>query len=131
MNEINYYIVAAKCGHVGKGKYIEKNLTIRAESGKEAALKARNYPRVKHHWKDAIVDVTEVNYEEYSRIRVENYSDPYFSVRNIQEQRLYCTNIENNVSEIDYKERLKEDRFKRINYLMRKRKTDERLSMMC
>lgn len=130
VNENKYFIVTAKCGHVGRNKYIEKNLTIRASSGKEAAKKARNHPRVKHHWKDAIVDVVEVTEEEYSRIRIENYSDPYFSVKNIQEQRFYCKNIEKNIYEIEVKERHKETRIRRINYLQKKRRIEERVSMM-
>lgn len=130
MKDKRYFIVTAKCGHVGRNKYIEKNLTIMANSGKEAAIKARNYPRVKHHWKDAIVDVIEVEESEYWRLRIENYSDPYFSVQNIQEQRIYCVSINKQIVEVDKDEHSKEERAQRINYLMKKRKVEERLSMM-
>ena len=129
MEDKKYFIVTAKCGHVGKNRYIEKELTIVATSKKEAANKARHYPRVKHHWKDAIVDVVEVDINEYQRVRTENYKDPYFSVRSIQEQRMYCENIHEYVQEIEKEDRHKEDRVRRINYLMKKRKIEERLSM--
>jgi hypothetical protein len=130
MDKSKYFIVIAKCGHVGRNRYIEKELTIRATSGKEAAKIARNYPRVKHHWKDAIVEVIEVDVEEFKRIRVKNYSDPYFSVKNIQEQRMYCINIDEHIRERQSEESYKQDRVKRINYMMKKRKIEERLSMM-
>ncbi len=130
MNEIKHFIVIAKCGHVGRNKYIEKELTFEAFSKKEAARKARNYPRVKHHWKDAIVDVIEVEEEEYWRIRTKNYSDPYFRVHNIQEQRIYCENIHDSVKVFLKEEHSKADRISRINYLMKKRKIDERISMI-
>lgn len=130
MREQKYFIVTAKCGHVGRNKYIVKQLTIRASSGKEAARKGREYPRVKHHMKDAILDIKEVSKEEYYEMRVKNYCDPYFSVRNMQEQRLYCINIEDSIIEIESNEIDKRDRCLRINYLMKKRKIEERISMM-
>jgi len=125
-----FYIVSAKCGHVGRGKFVEKNLTIIASSRKEAAIKGRNCPRVKHHWKDAIIDVVEVTVEEYWKFRVANYSDPYFSVKNIQEQRQYCSDMYDEVKEIEQIEYSKEKRRKRIIYVMKKRRTEERLSII-
>jgi transcription initiation factor TFIIIB Brf1 subunit/transcription initiation factor TFIIB len=130
MNEERYFVAIVKCGHVGKNKYIEKELTFRAVSRKEAAAKARNYPRVKHHWKDAIIDVIEVDKDEYKRIRAKNYNDPYFSAKSIQEQRMYCKNIYGSIKEVIKEEKHKEDRNIRISYLMKKRKIAERLSMI-
>lgn len=129
MEEDKYFIVTAKCGHVGKNKYIEKNLTIIAISKKEAAEKGRAYPRVKHNWKDAIIDVVEVDEDEYWKFRVENYNDPYFSVRNIQEQRYYCDQIHKEVIEVERKEHSKIERRRRINYLMKKRAIEEKFSV--
>jgi len=129
MTKKRFYIVSAKCGHVGRGKFVEKNLTIIASSRKEAAEKGRNYPRVKHHWKDAIIDVVEVSVEEYWRIRVMNYSDPYFSVRCIQEQKQYCSEMYDDIREVQKKEYSKENRNKRIIYMMKKRKIAERFSL--
>lgn len=58
-----------------------------AENGKDAAAKVRNYPRVKHHHKDAIRDVLEITKEDYFNLRTQTNKDPYFKCKNIQEQR--------------------------------------------
>ena len=42
-----FYIVTAKCGHVGKSKYILINFPVIAEDGREAAKIARQIPRDK------------------------------------------------------------------------------------
>ena len=49
------YEVCAKCGHVGRYNYVDKIFAVKASSGKEAAAKVRNFPRVKHDHKDAIL----------------------------------------------------------------------------
>lgn len=85
----NYYIVEAKCGHVGKDKYILIKFPIKASSKKEAATKARLLPRVKHHHKDAIRDVREVDYDAFASQIEENKYNTYLNVSNIQEQREY------------------------------------------
>lgn len=83
---MKYYIVKTKCGHVGKNKYIVIDFPVVAENGKEAAKKARNYPRVKHHQKDAIINVLEVSYEDYLNCIENNNSDEYLKCSNRQEQ---------------------------------------------
>ena len=55
-----YYMVIAKCGHVGRKNYIPVKFAVVAESGKEAAKKVRQFPRVKHDHKDAISIVKDV-----------------------------------------------------------------------
>lgn len=85
---MNYYKVVAKCGHVGRGHYILKDFFIKAEDGKEAAYIVRFRPRVKHHWKDAIVAVTLISKEEFIRGREIQKKDLYFNVTNSTEQRL-------------------------------------------
>lgn len=83
------YNVEAKCGHAGRKFYTVKNFPVKATNGKEAAKLVRDFPRVKHHHKDAILSVTEISYEEYEKILVANHNDPYFKCSNIQEQRAY------------------------------------------
>ena len=61
----NYFEVIAKCGHVGRNKYIPIKFAVEAESGKDAAAMVRRFPRVKHNHKDAILDCKEIFYEEY------------------------------------------------------------------
>ena len=86
---MNLYKVTAKCGHVGKGHFVIKNFPVKACNGKEAAKVARNFPRVKHHHKDAIFRVVEISLEEYNDLILINNEDPYFHCTNIQEQRMY------------------------------------------
>ena len=85
-SEMRYYEVIAKCGHVGKGKYVLITFACVAENGKEAAAKARACARVKHHHKDAIRNVREVLFEEYIKLKAENDADPYLHCKNRQEQ---------------------------------------------
>lgn len=82
-----YYKVEAKCGHVGKDNYILIAFPIKAENAREAAKITRNIPRVKHDWKDAIVSVSEVNYQEYKLLQLNNNDDQYLKCKNIQEQK--------------------------------------------
>jgi hypothetical protein len=86
---MGYFKVMAKCGHVGKNKYILKWFYVRAEDGKDAARKVRQISRVKHHQKDAIREVCEISLEEFSLgIRIMGY-DMYFNVHNSREQRMF------------------------------------------
>lgn len=89
-----YFEVIAKAGHVGRNNYIEIPLFIIAETKKEAAEKARWMPRVKHHDKGAIIDVVEIDWQDYSVGRGKNSEDPYFNAKNIQEQRALCKQLE-------------------------------------
>ena len=84
---IRYFAVETKCGHVGKNKCIYIWFAVKAENGKLAAARAREYKRVKHHHKDAIKKVREISYEEFIQLRFENMSDPYLQCKNIQQQR--------------------------------------------
>ncbi len=85
------YEVCAKCGHVGRGYYVDKIFAVIASDGKEAAAKVRQFPRVKHHHKNAIRYVEEISNERFREINSINQADPYFRCQNIQEQRRSCT----------------------------------------
>lgn len=87
---MNMYEVCAKCGHVGRYNYIDKVFAIKAMTGKEAAAIARQMPRVKHHHKDAIRYVKEIDSERYREIMMMLREDPYMHCRNVQEQRARC-----------------------------------------
>ena len=84
---MKYYEVTVKFGHVGKNKYYKGNIYLKAENGKEAASKARACPRVKHDHKDAILSVTELDYETFQELWEQNENISYFSCYNVQEQR--------------------------------------------
>lgn len=86
---MNYYKVAAKCGHVGKRHFIIKDFYVKAEDGKEAARKARFFPRVKHDWRDAIISVELITKDEFIQGWELHNNDLFFQVSNTTEQRLY------------------------------------------
>ena len=78
---MRYFIVCAMCGHVGKGKYVEKSFPLVASTGKEAAQACKAIPRVKHDNKRAILSVREVGYEEYRMQQRINEADPYLKAK--------------------------------------------------
>ena len=84
---MKYFAVTAKCGHVGRDSYIPITFAVKANTAKEAASVTRSMPRVKHHHKDAILSVQEVDYFDYADVRCVNSFDPYLQCRSVQEQR--------------------------------------------
>ena len=84
------YEVCAKCGHVGKNNYVDKVFAVYAESGRSAAAKVRQIPRVKHHHTDAIRYVREIDMLRFNQIIEDNQLDLFFTSHNIQEQRRNC-----------------------------------------
>lgn len=99
-----FYAVTTKCGHVGKNNYIKVIFPINAESGKEAAEIARWMPRVKHHMKDAIINVNELTFEEYEELLERNSNDPYLKCQNVQEQNRFCTNLHLEIEDTNFEE---------------------------
>ena len=63
---MRYYIVVAKCGHVGKGKYIDVSFPVVANTGKEAANLILCRSKVKKQLKNAITNVFEVSEDIYN-----------------------------------------------------------------
>lgn len=66
---MKYYLVVAKCGHVGNGKYFEVEFPIYAESKSEAAQNCLKRGKVKKHLKNAITSVCEITYEYYQELK--------------------------------------------------------------
>lgn len=88
--ENKYYSVKCKCGHAdSRNYYIPIEFAVVATSKKEAASKARWFPRCKHHHKDCILEVRELNYCEFLELKDKNNQDPYLHCHSIQEQREY------------------------------------------
>jgi hypothetical protein len=77
----HYFIVRAKCGHVGNRKFIEVDFCVYAKNSIEAVAIARKFPRVKHTRKDAIVTVRKVEKEEYEKQKLINDNNPYLQLR--------------------------------------------------
>ena len=87
--------VKCKCGHVGRKNYIVISFPVIAEDGRDAAHKARYFPRVKHDHKDAIISVRKITDEEYDELIAINNQDEYLHCSNRQEQNLL--NITNRI----------------------------------
>ena len=83
-----YYKVTCKCGHVGRTHFIRIDFPIITNSASRAASIAKRFPRVKHDAKDAIIDVKEIDKDEYYSLYRKNSLDPYLQCRCIQEQNL-------------------------------------------
>ena len=131
MTEIkNYYEVIAKCGHVGKKHYVPVKFAVVAESGKEAAKKVRQFPRVKHDHKDAILDVRCVTLEEFLEIKEINDKDPYLNCHSRQEQNLIVNLAERMVADLHNVKQIfdKQVRKDRVAYKLRKFKILEESS---
>ena len=75
-----FYKVTAKCGHVGRNNYIEKDFFVKADSGRDAALIVRCKPRVKHDRKDAILSVK----RESQRIRYGKARDKEYHLKRLR-----------------------------------------------
>lgn len=125
-----YFMVIAKCGHVGRKKYIPVKFTVVAESGKEAAKKVRQFPRVKHNHKDAILDVRCIKLEEFLEIKEINENDPYLKCHSKQEQNLIVNLAEKMVADLHNVKQAfdKQDRKDRVAYKLKKFKILEESS---
>ena len=91
---MNYYEVVAKCGHVGRKHYVPIKFAVMAESGTMAAKMVRQFPRVKHNHKDAILMVTKIDCDRFVEIKEINKNDRYLKCHSRREQKmiedLYC-----------------------------------------
>lgn len=123
---MKYFIVTAKCGHVGKMNCIWIDFPVSAENKKEAAAKVRDFPRVKHHHKDYVKSVTEVSGEEYQEQKKRNDADPYLHCCNVQEQRLIIDFVDRivddelNIRKVEKKEERTKDTYFRTKKLRQK-----------
>lgn len=80
-----FYIVQAACGHVGKGQYLAIDFPIKADSTKEACTICRQFPRVKHDNKNAIIKIREVTKSEYMQQILLNNQNPFLKAKNKRE----------------------------------------------
>lgn len=92
-SEEKYFLVTAKCGHVGRHRYMPITFAIKANTRKEASDIVKNKPRVKRHHKDVILNNERVSYERYvEQIKV-NYNDPYLKIKRKGEQNKIIDSI--------------------------------------
>lgn len=130
METKNYYEVIAKCGHVGRKHYVPVKFAVIAEDGKEAAKMVRDFPRVKHDHKDAILNVNKIDYERFQEIVEMNRNDPYLKCHSRQEQKL-LDNLEERLEDDLHSQKVKYDkkaRLDRVAYKIKKTKILEKFS---
>lgn len=72
-----YFKVIAKCGHVGKNKYVPIPFAVSAQSRSEASQKALKFPRVKKQLDDAIISCEEIDKKTFKEIIKANQSNQY------------------------------------------------------
>ena len=125
-----YYEVIAKCGHVGKKHYVPVKFAVIAEDGKEAAKMVRDFPRVKHNHKDAILNVNKIDYERFQEIVEMNRNDPYLKCHSRKEQKLIVNVAERMVADLHNVKQAfdKQARKDRVAYKLRKFKILEEYS---
>lgn len=130
METKNYYEVIAKCGHVGKKHYVPVKFAVIAEDGKEAAKMVRDFPRVKHDHKDAILNVNKIDYERFQEIVEMNRNDPYLKCHSRKEQKLIVNVAERMVADLHNVKQAfdKQARKDRVAYKLRKFKILEESS---
>lgn len=124
MSELKYFRVTAKCGHVGKNKYIPVEFPIQAKDRKEAAKIARNIPRVKHDHKDAILECVEISYEEWEILQFINNNDKYLKCNRRSEQKK-IEELDERMEEDEHNKKIKFDKARRkarIKYKLKKYK---------
>ena len=120
---MNCYEVKAKCGHVGKSRYLIVAFPIKADNGRDAAQIVRKMGRVKHDHKDAIRSVRKITQEEYDDLVMKNNNDPYLQARNKQEQNETCTALDFYTLEEEKEKSIdKKERKERIKSLLKRRK---------
>lgn len=127
-----YFKVVAKCGHVGRKHYVPIAFAVEAESGKEAARLTRDFPRVKHTQKFAILNCIEISFDEYEELREINSKDEYLKCKNIQMQNQIdmSNRIERDSHYYEVREKIRhiptlEDKLRRQERIEYKRKREK------
>ena len=118
---MRFYLVTAKCGHVGRGMYIDVDFPVCAENGSDAAQQILKRSKVKKQLKNAITAVIEISEIEYNNYKEENIYSNYLKSHYKREYNLYDYVIK----KLDDKPKRKiefETREERISYLLRKNK---------
>lgn len=113
MTQEKFYKVTAMCGHVSRNRYIPIDFPVKAANGREAALKVRSFPRVKHDRKEAIINCVEIPEEDYYVLILINENDSYLKCKCIQEQRL-IEGLEDRIVDLGRREKQKHDKEKTL-----------------
>ena len=122
---MRYYLVTAKCGHVGKGKYHEVEFPIAAESKSEAAQLCLKKAKVKKQLKNDISCVKEITYEDYLIKKEELKNDVYVRAHTKREISDYIQSAETLIICRQHRKTSFETRKERVEFVMRKQRIME------
>ena len=117
---MKYYKVIAKCGHVGKNKYIEITFPVVAENAKKAAKKIMNHSKVKKQLKNAISSVEEISYDLYLNLKSYYLNDDYVGSHYSKEYDI-CNYDVKLIEKTEWKKSFK-TRKERVSFLLKKSK---------
>lgn len=117
---MNYYLVVAKCGHVGKKKYVDIDFPVCAESGSEAAQTVLKRSKVKKHLKNAITSVSRITEEEYKAYIKDDKYGEYLSAHFSREYYSLDLDIKNLESRHRKAKKDFKTRNERISFLFKK-----------
>jgi len=124
---MNYYLVIAKCGHVGKGRYVEVEFPVYAEDKKSAAQMVWKRGKVKKQLKNAITTVYEISYNEYI-VKSNEFDDNTFVRAHTKKEILdYIESAEQLISLKKHYKKSFNSREERIMFLFKKNKIMEDL----
>ena len=123
---MKYYLVDAKCGHVGARKYIVKTFPVVASSKSEAAAKIKRCNKVKKHLKDCIINVVEVTLNEFLIQKEMNLIDKYLH-SHCKSEIIEIINSDLIQENINCNKKYKS----RMEFECRKQKVDFYLKKMC
>ena len=119
---MRYFIVTAKCGHVGKGKYIDVQFPIIAENASDAARIILKRTKVKKHLKNAITSVIEVRESAYFDFIYENPYESYLSAHSSREFNLDDYEIKKLETCNRHKKQEFSSRKERVSFILKKHK---------
>lgn len=121
---MKYYMVVAKCGHVGNGKYLEVEFPIYAESKSDAAQNCLKRGKVKKHLKNAITSVCEITYDSYKELKDKFYNNKFIHAHTKSEILDYISEAVELEKNHSWKKSFT-DRAERITFLLKKNKIKE------
>lgn len=124
---MNYYLVIAKCGHVGKGRYVEVEFPVYAEDKKSAAQMVLKRGKVKKQLKNAITNVYEISYDEYLAKTNEFNDNTFVRAHTKREITDYIESAEHLISLKRHYKKSFNSREERIMFLFKKNKIMEDL----
>ena len=121
---MRFYVVTAKCGHVGRGKYLEIEFPIYAESMHDASQMCLHRPKVKKHLKNAITSVREVSFDTFKEVLADFRCNSFVRAHTKKETIPWLDRVQLLNSETEKKSSFV-TREERISFLMKKNKLRE------